>query len=103
MTVDAFREHVKKLTDGLSVEGIQHPLSVKEDSVGHGQLLWTSACWNPKMKAEQERRKKMKLSHVIREIHGIADDVKEANGLELTLQDEDDVEYAHPRLVYRWA
>eukprot|EP00939_MAST-03C_sp_MAST-3C-sp1_P000354 g354.t1 len=109
MTVGEFIAHIKKLTGGLSVAQISHPISsrsVKEDAPkpkGHGAFLYNADGWSKVMRETAKKRLVMKLSEVIRTVHDVPENATSADNLSLTLRDDDDVEYKHPRLIFTWA
>jgi len=65
--------------------------------------LYNADGWSKVMRETAKKRLVMKLSEVIRTVHDVPENATSADNLSLTLRDDDDVEYKHPRLIFTWA
>jgi len=102
MTVQEFVDYMKKLTNGLNVTTLQHPLAEQKGSKGHGSFIWMARHFSKKKQKMMDSRREIKLSSLIQEIHGIDENIKQVNNLIMSVENDDMDEFILPRLVYRW-
>ena len=102
MTVQEFVDYMKKLTNGLNVTTLQHPLAEQKGQKGHGSFLWMARHFSKKKQKVMDARREMKLSELIHEIHDVDKNTKRVNNLIMSVENDDMDEFILPRVVYRW-